>query len=635
MMKSNPIPVQPIQMSKDELDFWKSEIRSSLKRQRDDFINRIGYDELVRYFEAMQFPGNKSMLAIVDEFSPAILSVITSVYYQNPTVQVEPANPKADGPVKPSLFFLIQNPDFVPFSLKDLLQSSLRYGMKKSGMKEEMQLATFDFLLAGYACVEMNHKTERINEEPMTDIQDDFVDGFMDKLKNGAKTLVDNVKQAVSGNKEEVEEKALAETDDLRTDLSDKTYCKRYNPLDVLFDPRADVFKESRWVGKKVRMTLADFNRQYPKLKGRLTPSSSDAFGLEYTDHKNRENKKAITLYEVEIKKKGPRNCVLVFHPSIDEPIDYYERPIISNKFALKYGCIDKYGKIYPMSRGRKAKGPQDDINHYMTIQFEHVDRAQRKIGVYMGGLTESGKAAQRSSDVYAFVEKSVPGPVYEAMPAPSVVPENKEIVVVMRDALNKTIGTTELAKAGKSQNDTLGQDQLETNAFQVNVNSVQDALQDLADEVIDELKDIQQQLWDDEDYFKVSGIKGATAWYDPTMGPLSDLLVGDYAVNCNIASAMRPNPLKDRKDAMDMTSFITSPPIMMFAQMHGKRPSMEPLNNLVKSFGQNPEMVFEDFAPPPMMPPTPIGPGAPPPVGGGAPPIPAPPMVDENAGAV
>jgi hypothetical protein len=154
------------------------------------------------------------------------------------------------------------------------------------------------------------------------------------------------------------------------------------------------------------------------------------------------------------------------------------------------------------------------------------------------------------------------------------------------------------LAKTGESENDTLGQDQLQTQAFQVNVNSVQDALQDLADQLIDELKDIQQQVWDGEDYFKVSGITGGDAWYEPSMGPLADILVGDYQVRCNIASSARPDPMRDRQRLMEATNLLISPQVVQFSMMHGKRPSMETLNNLVKAFDMNPEMVFETLEP-------------------------------------
>lgn len=601
--KNAVLPVQPITMDKDQLNFWKAEVKSSLQRQKREFIDRVGYAELVRYFEALQYPGSKSLLAIVDEFSPAILSVITNTYYQNPTVQVEAGNPQADGMVQPSMMYLLQHPEFKPFSLVDLLKSGLSYGMTKSGMKEEMQIGTFDLLLAGYAAIEMNH-TSTADEAPQSDASHpdetpmgESAENIIQAMVNGAKGILNKIG---GKNPEETEDEVMKDTQsDLRTDFTDKTYCKRYNPLDILFDPRAEVFKESRWVGKRIRMTVSEFNAKYPKFKGKVLAGDNENNSLEFGDSYNsKDNKKCVSLYEVEIKKKGPRNCVLVLHPALDEPVDYYERAIITNKFAIKYGAIDKYGKIYPMSRGRKAKGPQDDINHYMTIQFEHVDRAQRKIAVYMEGLTESGKSAQRSADVYAIVDKSTPSPVYEPMPAPSVVPENKEIIAMMTASINKSVGTTELAKTGESENDTLGQDQLQTQAFQVNVNSVQDALQDLADQLIDELKDIQQQVWDGEDYFKVSGITGGDAWYEPSMGPLADILVGDYQVRCNIASSARPDPMRDRQRLMEATNLIISPQVVQFSAMHGKRPSMETLNNLVKAFDMNPEMVFETLEP-------------------------------------
>lgn len=602
-MKSEIIPIQQLEISKEEVSFWKKEVLASFKRQKDEFIARIGYEELIRYFEALQIASGSDInqLAIVDEFSPAILSVITATYYQNPDVSTEAKNPTADGNVQPSLQYLLQHPDFRPFRLTDLLKSSLRYGMDHVGMKEEMQLADFDLMVAGFCAVEMNKACSSAEENPVFDGTEEST---YDKIVGGIKSLAKKFGMGKSSDEVE-EEVAKEQPQEERIDFTDSTYCKRWNPLDVIFDSRANVFKESRFVGKVVRKSVADFNLLYPKFKGKLNAASGSFDNIEYSAHVLKENKKAITLIELEIKTKGPRNKVLVLANGIDEAIDYYEKPIITNNFSIKYGSVDKYGKIYPMSRARKAKKPQDDINHYMTIQFEHVDRAMRKIAVFMDGLTESGKTAQRSSDIYAVVEKSTPQSVYEAMPAPSVVPENKEIVMIMKESINKSVGTSELAKSGKSDNELLGQDQLQKQAFDVNVSAVQDALQDVADQLCDELKDIQQQTWDGEDFFKVTGIQGGDQWYTPEMGPLADILVGDYQVKTNIASAARPNPVKDRRDALEYSGWITSPQTLQFAAMHGKRPSMEALRNVAKQFNQNPDMSFEDLPlPPPMAPP-------------------------------
>ncbi len=611
-LKNTPLPIQPIEISKEEVAFWKAEIRASLKRQKDEFITRIGYEKCIKYFEALQTAegADISQMAIIDEFSPAIISILNTVYNQNPSVAVTALRPESDGMVHPSLIYLLQNPDFKPFKLSDLMNGAMKYGMDKVGMKEEMQLAAFDLMVAGFAVTEMNFMAEQkgVQQDSRVDAttpqSETLIDNsLVDKAGQMIAGLIDKVKKAFT--KEEVEEDVASKVQNERIDFTDSTYCKRWNPLDVLFDSKAVVFKDSRFITKIIYMSLADFNVRFPDFKGRISSSSGFVTDTTYQTHNDPDHRKGIKVFQTEIKKKGVRNCILVTVDGIDEALEYYEDPIITNGFKLKYRCLDKYGKIYPMSRAKKAMKTQDDINHYMTIQFEHVDRAMRKIAVYMQGLTAAGQSAQRSSDVYAIVEKQTPQAVYEAMPAPSVVPENKEIIALCKDSINKTLQTSELAKSGKSDNEFATQDVLESQSFQVSTNAVSDTLQDLADELLDALKDIIMQVWDGEDYFKVTGIKGGDQWYTPEMGPLADILVGDFMIKSNMITAQKPNPMKDRQESIEYAGWITSPQTMAFAQMHGKRPSMMALDNVVKNFNQNPETAFEDIEmTPPMGPP-------------------------------
>lgn len=600
-MRANSTIHQPVEITPEEVKYWKKKIEASKTRQKIEFRERVGYELNIKYFEALQFADGMKLnqMAVVDEFSPAIISIMTTTYNQDPTVTVKPLRPESDGPVKPSLLYLIQHPEFKPFSLSELMQSAIKYAMPKVGMKEEMQLADFDLLTAGFACVEMNHLSEEVSEEIPQDSTTSLEapqNSILSKIGSTIGGVVDKVRDALTGT--EAEDKIAAETQDEKVDFTDATYCKRWNPLDILFDDEAIVFKDSVFIAKIVRMSIAKFNAKYPKFKGRISATSEAVSTIPYASYANSENKKAVCLYELEIKKKTGRNCVLVLADGIPEHIDYYEDPIITNDFKIKYRALDKYGKIYPMPRATKARKPQDDINHYMTIQYEHLDRAMRKIAVNMSGLTESGKSAQRSSDVYAIVEKNSPQPVYEAMPAPSIVPENKEVVAIMKDSLNKAFQTSELGKSGKSDNEFATQDIIEQKTGEQNAAAVTDTLQDLANDLIDTLKDIIMQFWDGEDYFQVTGIKGGDQWYTPEMGPLADILVGDFLIQADITTAAKPNPMKDRQDSLEYAAFMTSPQTMAFAQMHGKRPSMNVLNNVVKQFNQNPETAFEDLEP-------------------------------------
>lgn len=616
-MRREPTSHERLEIDPAEVKYWKSKIDAAKKRQKIEFRERVGYEANIRYFEGMQIMDgmNIKQMAIVDEFSPAIISILTTTYNQNPDVTCKPLRPESDGMVQPQMLYMLQHPEFVPFRLTDLMQGAIKYGMEKVGMKEQMQLADFDLLTAGFTCVEMNHLSEEATQEQpptgtATPQENNNPESLTERIGSAIGGVVDSVKRMLTG--EEAEEKIASEVQDEKVDFTDATYCKRWNPLDILFDDEAVVFTDSIFIAKIVRMSVAKFNERYPKLKGKISATSEATRTIPYATYDDMEKKKAVTLYQLEIKKKSGKNCVLVLADGISEEVDYYEDPVITNGFKIKYVALDKYGKIYPMPRATKARKPQDDINHYMTIQFEHIDRAMRKIAVNMSGLTEAGKDAQRSSDVYAIVEKVGPQPVYEAMPAPSVVPENREVVAVMKDSLNKAFQTSELSKSGRSDNEFATQDVIEQKTGEQNSAAVTDTLQDLADDLLDTLKDIIMQLWDGEDYFQITGIVGGDQWYSPEMGPLADILVGDFMITADITTAAKPNPMKDRQDSLEYAGFMTSPQTMQFAMMHGKRPAMNVLNNVVKQFNQNPDTAFEDIQAPPQLPgatPVPLSP--------------------------
>lgn len=602
-----PTPRQKVEISKEEVAYWQREIDASIKFQKDEFIDRIEYELLVKYFEGIQKGKQNSveMMVILDELSPGIASIISSVYYQNPTATVKPARPESSKMVEPPMLYMIQHPEFKPYPLTELMESAIKYGMRKSDMKGEMQLALFHLLVAGFCVIEMNHASENVpaptpdgSGVPQAGLPPETPEaqGVFDQFKSALKGVFGKKDENLTN--DEMEEKIASEQGYQYFEFRDATYCKAWSPLEVLFDSRARVFKESRFIGKVCDKSVGEFNLLYPDFKGKLPNGQTRE--ILYSSTKRDEDKKSVRLYELEIKKKDGV-YVLVISKGIEEAIDYYKRPIDTNDFTLKYGCLDKYGRIYPMSRAKKAKKQQDDLNNLATMQMETTLRAVKKVGYFKDGLTDAGKKAMLSSDVFAAVEKAVPSAVFEAVPQGTVTQDNPELQMAIRDTLNKTIGTTELAKSGKSNNDTLGQDELQNQAFETHVSQVQDALQDVATQCLDTLKDIIMQLWDGEDYFQITGMQGGDQWYTPEMGPLSDILQGDFLVSVDIVSAQRPNPARDRNDALQLAQFLTSPGITSFLMANGKKVSTSVIDNVVKSYGQNPEAIIETLPPPPI----------------------------------
>lgn len=604
-MPGQPQPPQPLTISNEEVAYWLKEIQASIRRKKDEFDDIIEYDTLVRYFEGFQVKiGTKlDTVAILDEFATAIVAVIAGTYYQNPDITVKAAHPDADKPIQVSMMYLLQHPEFQPFSQAELLTGAMHYAAKKYGLKLEAQMGLFDLLVAGFCAIECNHRSVA-PDQARTDLVDQTP---LEAVTSGIGTVINKAMEMFGGkdgamSTDEVEAKVAGETSDHTDMFQDQTYFKRWSPNEVLFDSQARTFKESRCVWKVVKMSLAQFKMDYPKFKDQIP---AEFITQDQSDIKRKdENKKQVTIYEGEIKQKDGSVNVLCITKGIKEALDYHKRAVITNDFTIKYGSIDKYGKIYPVSRAKKAKKPQDDLNHYATIQFEHADRSPRKVAVFMQGLSVAGQTTQKNSEVYGLVEKVIPGNVYEAMPQLPVSPDNKELQINMKDSINKHIGTSEVNKAGgQSDNKLLGQDQLENMAFQASTNQVQDALADVLREVLDTCKDIIMQFWDGQDYFMVTGLPGGDAWYDPAMGPLADLLLGDFSIETDITTAERKNPLKEQKDSIEYAQLVTSPQMLTFAAMHGKRPSMDVLKKLAKSFGQNPDVAYENIPMPPPMP--------------------------------
>lgn len=571
---------QEIKISQEEVNYWKGEIEASRRFRKEEFIERIGYEKLIEYYEGFQrsdFQPSIEQMAIINEIYPAAESILTNTYYKNPSIIAKAKRPEADGLLQyPITFSQVQQ----PIELTDIMKSCLQHAADTQDLKTEAQLALFDFLFAGFACIEANHISTSQNDQYSDANDPNFIQSMLSKV-SGALNAEDKV--------------TSEQSEQGKDDRFDESYFMWWSPLDILFDYRAKTFKRSRYICKEKDYTIAEFKRDFPEFADKVP--STDAKPLKYAGHKSKTNTETVRVVETQIKKKDGL-YILKTCDGIPEALKYCKSHIITNGFTVKYGCIDKYGKIYPISRVKLAKKPQDELNHYTTIQMEHADRSQKKVAVFVDGLNEKGRQAVLSSDPYAVVEKTVPGAVFESMPVGGVAPENKDLQLLNTENINKVIGTSELAKSGKSDSQFATQDAIKNQAFSDNTNAIEDALGDLIRQVLDCMKDIIMQFWDGEMFFKVTGKQGMELWYTPEMGKLPDILLGDYIIDIDITSARRPNPMQDRNEMAELISVLMKPEINMILQANGKRVSQNMVDELIKSFNKNPRTVLEDFQP-------------------------------------
>lgn len=583
-------------LSPADIKFWLSEAKSCEDRQRIELIQRNNYPFLINYYEGIEsidavhpHVSTSQKLSIINEYFPNTNSLISEIMYQNPDIIIEALKPEAE-------------------ESQHLMKSALQYGFNKSDALIENRVALFDMFFAGYCCVEVDHLTEKNTDKSYSLLPDEEQ---MTKNQQGMmQKVINKIKQSLSP--EEAEENLEKEAPEKEEDFGtvEKTYVQRWSPLDVPLDWRARTLKERRYNLKKIWLSKAEFDAKYPKFKDKVSTESSS---FDYAQHELAIHSKKALLYEFQIKKKGNEYWTIIVCPTITvEEIDCFKRPYATNGFNMKIGTLHKYGKLYPISFAQVNKKMADEMNHYVRFMMEVAERNIPKRIYDKNKVKPDALAALESKEVnaYAGIDGSPTGAVQEVQPT-NVSIENKELLAIFKSQKEKLWSVTESKIGGKSEANFMGEIAIQEQGFQNKQIDVQEGLRHLIREELDTFKDIIVSFWDGPFFFKVtSGNK--PDWYTPHMAPdpfnpdkqivtnpLTDILTGDYDIDVDISSSLRPNKERRKAEIVDFLKFMFQPGIMQFLQSQGKTLNVEEIKKIAREFNFNPETLLIDYQPP------------------------------------
>ncbi len=563
------------QLNSNIISFWIKEIEACEERQRVELITKNHYPFLINYYEGNQFPEDNvatraKRLMMINEYFPNTNQLIYEIMFQYPDITLEATKPGAekDAPI---------------------MKAALTYASKKLEMLEEMQLITFDMIMAGYGALEVAHINNKDTETVVS--PETNQEGIVKKAVNKVKSFF---------NIEEEFEKTIP-VQEAAYATPDETYLRRWNPLNVLFDYQAERFKDLRYIIKKIRMSHAKFKALYPLIGKQISGES----GLVFSQQIDQSHRQIVTLYQIQVKKKGGvyENIFINKGWKMSE-VDYYIRPYATNGFDIKVGSLHKYGKLYPVSLAQINKRVQDDINNYVTHIMDVAERNVPKRGIKRGEDKQDTLAALHSKKVNQAVPLESQNSVWQ-IPHTNVSIENKEVLALLNRASERgwTVPTQRLTGRGGEQFAT--ELDIQQAGFQVNIIGIQQGLKKLWVQSIDSLKDIIVQFWDKPYWFKVTGQPGVD-WYEPQfsgdgtlMNPLTDILIGDYDIDIDIVSAMRPNKEKKKADLIKFATWITSEAILTFAASQGKTVNIDVIKKVASEWGWNAESLLIDVQPP------------------------------------
>lgn len=575
-------------LSFDDVKFWLDEIESCKERQRLELISRNQYPLVISYYEGeMSRDQNEQTptttdrikkLAMINEYFPNVNSLIAEIMFQTPEITAKPLKPTAD-PVAPGM---------QPINLEDnaeIMKSAITYGYEKYDFQTENKIGLFDKILAGYSAIEVNHITER----PPTQA-----------TQKESKSLVESVKGLFKT--EEQLEKDLPPKE--LSEVKDETFVRRWNPLDILLDWRAGRIRDLRYIIKITRMSQAEFKAKYPNFAGIASPDHP----LPFSKHKRQEHSKAITVYEIQQKKKDKYETFMITPSVAHQEIDWFERPYTTNGFNIKIGVLHQYGVLYPVSFGKINKALQDDINNYVTHMMEVAERNIPKRGYNVNKVNEDTLTKARNSKVNEYIPFNGGPESVWAIPHTNVSVENKELLAIFKDHKQKLWGRSEARLEGGAP-DVKFAEQLKTQeaGFATQNIDIQEGLRRDIKAQLNTLKDIIVTFWDQPMWFKITGAAKPT-WYVPDIrvtaegkqiliNPLPDILTRDYEVDLDISTALKPNKDRRKAEVIEYLTWLaqTAAPIL---QLHGKIISLDAIEKTAKDFGLNPKSLLVDLTP-------------------------------------
>src|SRR3990167_2582338 len=128
-------------LTRNEVTFWISEIRSSEEKQKKELISRNHYPFLINYYEGLQLPKetlkeSDVRLAVINEYFPNTNALIAEIMYQNPEIILEAT--KDTTQVEGQTVFIEEN--------APIMKGALSYGFKRLDALTENKLGLFDML---------------------------------------------------------------------------------------------------------------------------------------------------------------------------------------------------------------------------------------------------------------------------------------------------------------------------------------------------------------------------------------------------------------------------------------------------------------------------------------------------------
>src|SRR3990167_7105871 len=536
-------------ISTGDFDFFRSKVQRMKKCHEDEFVRRIQPDLMRAMYRGKMTAETPSAGASEDSdpeliaFSRIFQSTNTSLvssYYQNPAPLVTPARGSDANSAA-------------------LMTALLKHYMKVNEAKRQNQEGVLNARFFGLGWKKLGYRTvflPRVSEPETTPDQ-----SMMDKMVSQVSLLF--------GKPDNLDSRETPQIVDHETLFNDSE-----SPMNVWLDDDHDMMN-GRCINHHLPRTLHDLevSGDYEQeVIEEVFERMKNKFGSRFD---SRETKLHVNEFHV-MQRKGIWICKWL--DEFEKPL-WYEKSTFAGKGFLFEPLSITYepGVRYPVSHIRVASHVQEKLDKLATMWVKLVARSVSLICINEKSLAAGQSTALEKNlirGILKFKDKITDMDI-KSFSSSQTPADLQNLMSALQQNVTEILGSDEQLVAGRSKNDTLGQDELARSGTKARDSATQDRVRDF---MINQLKKegtLIKQFSNAELHLKITG----KDYSDPMTGQgvedkwlefmtpnnplgLKHYLQGEFDYDISIEDAVKPNRQVQRQQLMEVLQLVSLPQV-------------------------------------------------------------------------